>query len=332
MTNRVPIPYVKSPTALDIDMRSARRGPRDVHPLTRVTRHRTLGARALSNTIGFATSALAVVLLFALAGCRPSDETSAQTSAERAAADKRIAELVEVLMPIDRTVTSDVQDVRFIRGQKMVEELSHAGPEVGRAALRALGHQKEEVVAVERGLLTVGARAATEDARPLLETLVTQFGASIELRTEAMLRLAEVAPERALELLEPMILGKKRNQTLPPAEFIVMAWVTACDKTGRSPVKELADVATNLFQDETARIRATKELGRYKDPRGEAALREILVESTGDGYMRRMAVQSLHATLPAETACAIFELVASKEADINFAHFLADALDKWCGR
>jgi hypothetical protein len=276
---------------------------------------------------------LALALAVQIPACKPGVDASTSATEAQAVADKRIDELVAAMMPIDRAVTSDRSDAKFIHGQKLIAELSAGGPEVGRAALRALANRagKEQFADVERALLTVGARAATADALSLLETLVTQYGASIDLRTEATLLLAEVAPARALELIEPRLLGKIRNQTLPSAEFLVKAWVIACDKTGRSPVKELADVATNLFQEESARIRATKELGRYKDPRGEAALREILVESTGDGYMRRMAVQSLHAILPAETACEIFQQVASKEADLNFARFLADVLDKWCG-
>jgi hypothetical protein len=96
-------------------------------------------------------------------------------------------------------------------------------------------------------------------------------------------------------------------------------------------VPELCDVATNMFQDGATRVLAVKELGKRRDPRGEAALRTILVESTGDGYLRRKAVQSLHAILPAETACILFREVASKEADMNFLRFLADALGDWCG-
>jgi hypothetical protein len=129
-----------------------------------------------------------------------------------------------------------------------------------------------------------------------------------------------------------MVLKQKSNQTMPPAEFLVRAWCTACDKTGRSPVPELCDVATNLFQEESARVRAVKELGHRPDPRGEKALRAILVESTGDGYLRRMAAQGLRDTLPRETACGVFQQVADREADLNFLRFLADMLDKNCGR
>ena len=127
-----------------------------------------------------------------------------------------------------------------------------------------------------------------------------------------------------------MVAKAHPNRTQPPAEFIVRSWVTACDHTGRSPVPELADVATNLFADETARILAVKELGHRPEPLALQSLQAILIESTGDGYLRRMAAQGLRDSLPKESGCEIFERVASREADLNFAQFLADLLQKHC--
>jgi hypothetical protein len=121
------------------------------------------------------------------------------------------------------------------------------------------------------------------------------------------------------------------SQTLPPQEFIVRAWVTACERTQSDPVPALADAAANLFMEEAARVRAVKELGRHPGNRlAEQALSMILVESTGDGYLRRMAAQGLIAMLPRETACSLLTQVADKEADTNFLFFLRDALDKYC--
>ncbi len=252
-------------------------------------------------------------------------------SAPAGSPEARVAELVEALKPISKTVTSDISDAHFHRGNELVAELSAAGPEVGAAARRALQSRSEKDVQVERGLLAVAARADTAGTQTLLENLVTEYGPSLDLRTEAALLLAEVAPESALERIESMVLRETRNQTTPPVEFLVRAWVIACEKTGRSPVPVLCDVATNLLQEDSARIRAVAELGNYKDPRAEKALRAILVESTGNGYLRRKAAQGLRDTLPNETACDIFRNVADKEADLNFLAFLMDLLDKNCG-
>lgn len=244
--------------------------------------------------------------------------------------EARVDRLVDILTPLDKTVTSDVSDARFHKGQDMLAELSNAGPEVGHAALRALQERKDKVVDVERGLITVAAKAATAETLPLLEKLVTQYGASLDLRTEATLLIAEVAPERAWQILQPMVTKQRPDSTTADSEFLVRAFVTACEKTGRSPVKELADVATNLFQQEAARVRAVKELGNHKDPLAEHALRAILVESTGDGYLRRKAAQSLVQILPRETACEIFKQVADHEAEINMLQFLMNLIDQNC--
>ena len=246
------------------------------------------------------------------------------------APEARVARLVDILTPLDKPVTSDVGDARFHKGQDMLAELSSAGPEVGRAALRALQDRKDKVVDVERGLITVAAKADTAETQPLLENLVTQYGAAIELRTEATLLIAEVAPERAWEILQPMVTKQRPDSTTADSEFLVRAFVTACEKTGRSPVNELANVATNLFQQEAARVRAVKELGNYKDPLAAQALRAILVESTGDGYLRRMAAQALVKSLPRETACDILKNVADHEAEINMLQFLMNMLDRNC--
>lgn len=269
-----------------------------------------------------------------LGGCSPSPAPLAAATP----AQQQIDELIAALTPIAADLTSNVKDRHLHRAQEL-KARAMAGPrEVGLVALERLrrgappGDDGLPIQEVEQGLLAVASHAAPEDARPLLENLVLQYGPSLSLRTEALLCLADTSPARALEILAPWVTKAKPNQTMPPAEFIVDAWITACTKTGRSPVPELADVATNLFYDETARIKATKALGQYKDPLATQALSAILIESTGDGYLRRMAAQGLHDTLPGETSCDIFRRVADREADMNLLRFLLDMLEKNCGR
>ncbi len=289
---------------------------------------RSLGVCALSNTSFLAALALAVGTVLLACGC--ADSVSGSSDSKAATAETRIRELIEVLTPLDETVTSDISDQRFLRGQELLSELREGGRDVGLAALRALGTGDHRVIDIERGLLDVASHAAPQDSLPLLESLVTQYGPSLALRTEAVMLLAETSPERAIEILEPIVARSRSSQTLPPGEFLVKSWVIACEKTGRSPVKELASVATDLFQEEAARIRATKELGHHTEPLATQALQAILIESTGDGYIRRMAVQGLRRTLPRESACALFQRIAEREADMNFAKFLADTLEEHC--
>jgi HEAT repeat protein len=273
----------------------------------------------------------ASVLAFGAGACDRT--TSAGTDPSHEA---ELKELVEVLSPLGKTVTSDITDRRFLRGRELLAKLGASERACGERALEMLKTQpaegKPRPVDVERALLDIGARAAPEDARPLLETLITEYGPSLDLRTEATLLLAETAPKRAVEILEPLVTQARPGKTLPPPEFIVEAFTSACDKIGRSPVPELADVATNLYMDETARIRAVKKLGHRNDPLALKALQAILVESTGDGYLRRMAAQGLRDTLSREDACDIFRNVADHEADLNFIEFLRDMLEKNCSR
>ncbi|MBI5364987.1 MAG: hypothetical protein HZA53_17550 [Planctomycetes bacterium] len=250
----------------------------------------------------------------------------------------QLDELVKALTPLPADLTSNLLDQHLHRGQELLAA-AKAGPrELGIAALQRLrqgapkGDDGLPIQEVERGLLQAAAYSAPDDARPLLENLVLQYGPTLHLRTEALICLADTSPARALEILEPMVTKARPTQTMPPAEFIVRAWVTACTKTGRSPVKELADVATNLFYDQTGRTAAVKLLGDYADPLAIQALTAILVESTGDGYLRRMATQGLVRQLSREDACSVFLKVADREADQNMLLFLRDVLEKNCGR
>lgn len=247
------------------------------------------------------------------------------------AADQALlAELVEVSTPLQKTVTSDVTDKRFVRRLELLAELSSRPPAVGQAALVELQRRTEPVQDVEQALLRVAAKCDPDGTADLLANLATEYGPSLFLRTEALLLLGETSPKRALEVLQPWIGNARPGRTLPPQEFIVKAWIDACDGVGRSPVPQLCDVATNLLLDGASRVRAVKELGRRPDPAGEKALRSILVESTGDGYLRRKAAQALRDSLPEEAACEVFRQVADREADPNMLRFLVDMLEEHC--
>ncbi len=260
----------------------------------------------------------------------PKHAARANDSTVSAADQALLAELVEVSTPLKETVTSDVTDKRFVRRLELLAELSSRPPAVGQAALQELQRRAEAVQDVEQALLQVAAKCDPEGTADLLANLATEYGPSLFLRTEALLLLGETAPVRALEVLKPWIGNARPGRTLPPQEFIVKAWTDACDGAGRSPVPELCDVATNLLLDGASRVRAVKELGRRPDPAGEKALRSILVESTGDGYLRRKAAQALRDSLPEEAACEIFRQVADREADPNMLRFLIDMLEEHC--
>lgn len=242
----------------------------------------------------------------------------------------RVAELIEVLEPIDPLLTSDKQDEIFLRQVTLISELKESERAVGLEALRVLRDEGSEVVNLERALLEIAAYSAPEDTLPLLETLIEEYGPALYLRAEAARLIGETSPERALEVLAPWLQKTKPGKTMPPMEFLVMGYVSAADQLGVSPVEVLSDVATNLYMEESARHRAVRELGKYDEPLAVQALLAILTESTGNAYMRRIAVQGLVRRMPREEACQLFFEIADREADLNFARFLADVLDKNC--
>jgi hypothetical protein len=282
-----------------------------------------------------------LLVLTSLAGCKPeSAPTSGASSASgtSSAQAERVAKLdrlVELFTPLEETVTSNITDQRFLDAQALLAELSSKDPELGRLALARLRQDSGTKLSkdVERALITVAAQADPEGTRTLLENLVTQYGAELSLRTEAVLLFAQVHPARAVEVLEPYVRKGRQESTLPPAEFLVRSWIIACEKLGKDPVPVLADVATNLYMDSSARVMAVKALGQHPESRlGQQAISAILIESTGDGYLRRMAVQSLLKVVPRESACEILMQVADREGDTNMLFFLKDVLDKNCNR
>lgn len=241
-------------------------------------------------------------------------------------------ELMDAMRPLDPTLTSDHHDRHLFSQRRIFQEMLVRGEEVGNAALHAYTGAAEEPYLVRRALLWVGGHAAPDSARNLLHTLMVDYGAPIDDRTEASLVLAETSPELFLSAASGQLRRRARpTKTMPDDEFLLEGWIAACKGTGQSPVPMLADVATNLMIQPTARYRAAKRLRDFpNEPLGQRALEACLVESTGDNLLRRMAAQSLQVLLPRETACELFSEILRRESDLNFARFLEDMLQKHC--
>ncbi|HJO26888.1 MAG: hypothetical protein CMK00_01095 [Planctomycetes bacterium] len=257
--------------------------------------------------------------------------TSVSASADSSPEAAAITQLVRALTPPDLTWTSDRLDARFHAGRELLGRLKQGDPELGREALRRLLADNPEEITVRNGLLEVGAHSAPVDARPLLDQLVLEYGHRMSDRTEAVRLLAETSPARAEEILGPLLRQERLRQTMPDQEFLLAGWLTACERTGTDPVEVLATVAGNIFMQDAARHRAVQELGEHPGTLSRATLEVVLVESTGNGYLRRKAAQALASSLPAETACSIFKEVAEKEADRNMLIFLLNILEEVCG-
>ncbi|MDP6539493.1 MAG: hypothetical protein QF410_08090 [Planctomycetota bacterium] len=241
-----------------------------------------------------------------------------------------MARLVELSTPLDPTLTSDHHDRQLHERRAQVARLKAGGREVGLEALRVYRQRAHEdnPLMVRLRTLEVGAHAAPQDARPLLEKLILEYGHPMDVRTESLRLLAEIAPARAVEVIGPLVRIKRKSQTVPEDEFLVRAFVTACEGSGSSPVDALVDVATNIFKQDAARHYAAEALGSYGDePLAVKALETLLIESTGNTYLRIKAAQSLRTILPTEQACALFGSVAEREAGVNFLKFLNNMLE-----
>jgi hypothetical protein len=79
-----------------------------------------------------------------------------------------------------------------------------------------------------------------------------------------------------------------------------------------------------------ARHLAIRELGKHPGEASRKALETLLVESAGSSYQRRLAAQSLRASVPEEEACALFRATLEREADVNFEAFLIDMIEDFC--
>jgi hypothetical protein len=250
-----------------------------------------------------------------------------------AAARAKIAEFLEAMVQPPLDETSDIHDAWFHRTTKMRIDLMQAGEHVGNAALHAFCGDASESYITRRALLMIGAHAAPKSAAPLLNELTFTYGYRIEDRTEACLLMSVADPVGYLARAEPFLTRRgRKSETLPDDEFLMRAWIDSCEATGRSPVEMCADVATNLFMDPMARYIAATELGQHTfNPLARRALETCLIESTGDGHLRRKAAQAIAAGYPREQACALFEDVLSKEVSSSVHKFLLDLIDHYCG-
>ncbi|MFT5731748.1 MAG: hypothetical protein ACJAZN_000137 [Planctomycetota bacterium] len=250
--------------------------------------------------------------------------------------DEHRAEIYELLVnlqPLLIELTSDHHDRQFILNKRRIEALEQDDrPEVGFAALHAFTNYPGEDFQSRRTLLRIGARVAPTEATKLLEQLSFTYGYRMGDRAEAVLLLAETDPAALMQGARPYLERKgRRFQTAPSDEFYARAWVKACDRSGESPVPMMADVAMNLAMEPIARYVAIDALAEHgDDPLARATLQEALVESTGDGYLRRKAAQGIIASFASEDACAILKEVLDNESDQNMARFLDDMFQTNC--
>lgn len=298
-----------------------------MHPTTRLQAPTpSLWIRALAP--------LALGIATALAACAPGDGDAAAvdeatasavevTAADAARAEVLIARLTPP--PPERVEAQDpwVDDRRAVLAG-MGDETEGVG-----VALERLVRTGDHDRATRRGALEAAALAAPRHVAPYLAELVDDYGEDLGLRETAARVLGRADPALAIEALEPHLRSRPRG-TYPPTETILDGWLAAKRALGEDPVPVLALVATDIYMDEATRNRSIRELGADATPLAREALRELLIESTGNGYLRRLAAQSVAAAFAEAEACAILEEVAMREADPSMQVFLANLIDAHC--
>ncbi len=242
---------------------------------------------------------------------------------------RRAADLFVQLATPGGGANSAEQD-RWIEGvRRLMEGMASEPPTVGLALLAlAVGDETKPVVARRLGV-EAGAIAAGPLASDLLSTLITEFGPQLELRDAAVRALPKADPARALEVLGP-ILRERPRSTLPPYENMLASYLEAAAALGADPVPVLSVVAADMQQDQATRHQALRELGSHQSTLSVRVLEEVLVESSGNAYLRRLAGQSLLQAASRGEACAIFERVMSREADPEMLAFFADMVERHC--
>ena len=244
-------------------------------------------------------------------------------------AQRDVLDLIVAVTPAAPTLPPVEKNAWYGRRQETLRRLRAGGPEVGREALRMYAVRSDSIPEIRAGLLDVAAHAAPEDTSPVLVELVTVYGEDLFLRTQAALFLGRTSPTTALEVLGPILSGEERG-TYPPDDRLLEAWNTAAVAldTDRAPL--LCDLATDLKLDQSVRHQATKLLGEVPGAQSRQALELLLVDSSGNQYIRRMAAQSLQNSLTAEDLCPLLRRVVEREADPNFQIFLDSMIQQSC--
>ena len=270
------------------------------------------------------------------ASSRSEETTVAETEAspspalDASAVAKDLRDLETALTPFDPTTPRGEQSAWFQRRRDLLERMMDVTPEHGAQALQRFAERPDALPAVRGGWLHVAAHNAPLEALPILEQLLLVFGEDLGLRTKAAELLPAASPARAIELLEPILLGQRGGVTYPPEDRLLGAWNEAALALDHDRVPTLASIAVDIRRAEAVRHAAVKLLGGVESDHGRQALEQLLVESTGNHMVRRYAVQSLVTSVEASKICPLLEQVRNNEADTQFQMFLDGTIRETC--
>lgn len=238
--------------------------------------------------------------------------------------------MVEAFRPPSPSAASDELDAQLAARRRWLGEARSRPPAFAAAVLDAWRERPEAPAPVQSGLLEAAAIADPESAAPVLVDLVSRYGPELQVRTDACRILGAHCPEVALELFPPILEDPQRSSTAPPDDAMLSAWLTAVRSTGADPGRLLTFLATDQQRGHATRHLAIRALGDFPGRVTIAALEEVLMESSGNAYMRRLAAQSIVKVGASEEVCPILQRVYDREADLNFQLFLHAVIEENC--
>ncbi|MHC4261258.1 MAG: hypothetical protein ACYSWX_01945 [Planctomycetota bacterium] len=263
----------------------------------------------------------------------PTDESLAPQSQSSAAADPepdpRVDEVIAILTVPPADAGGEAENAWLDGRRAFMESLGPDSAELGRVMVDAFEARPEIDVAVRRGMIEAIARTQCEGGAELLARLVGEYGVDLGVRTTAAERLWLASPDIAIATLEPLLRDEPRG-TYPPEESLLAGWLDAMNARDDDPTAVLTLIATDLYREDAARHLAVKSLGKCKTDGSRAALEAVLIESTGNAYLRRMAAQQVVLAFDADEACELLERVLNREADMNMQIFLANLVTQNC--
>ena len=281
-----------------------------------------------------AAPSISVTLLLLTASC--SEEAQADAGSGQKSlppgitASTAVRDLITAVTPPASDVGLSERSDWHRRRKETLERMRIAGQEVGEEAWQIYSEDTDAVVDVRCGLLDVAAHNVPETTRAHLIEQIQTFGDDLMVRRQSAELLAELFPEDAVEILEPILRRRLRKATYPPEDKMLEALLAAKKTLGQDSSDLLAYVATDLTQFNNARHLAIRTLSGTKSEKGRGALRQLLVESGTNSYLRRLAAQSLVKTIPTEELCPLLEEVFDREADQNFQLFLLSLIEAHC--
>ncbi len=274
---------------------------------------------------------LAPILAFVLplvglgGACNPSNAKPASADPAR-----EIRDLITALTPPPATSIPVLKSEFYANRKRTLERLRQASEAHGLEALRVYREEHPALPEVRAGLLDIAAHTAPKASEALLVELTITFGEDLYVRSSATDLLGQCVPAKAIEVLEPVLRERYDGRTYAPEERLLEAWLKASEQLKLDPVPLLTLVATDLKRPMDVRHAATKALGRHPSEQGRQALENILVESSGNGYIRRLALQSLRDSLAQKDFCELALRIQEREADPEFIVFIQSALDARC--